>query len=465
MKRLIPFVAAVLVALSAQAQSVNVHMADGNNTVVKYNASKVDYIDFTKPIAASDGLEAVDLGLPSGRKWANMNIGATAPEDYGIYFSWGETQPKDFYDWNSYQWGAWMEAFQEGSIKKYNTALNPEDDAATMNWGGKWRMPTKKEFEELIANTTATFELKNDSAVIKLTSNVNGASIYLPIAGFWNGTTITTERQYAYYWTSTLSKETVNNKSVDAYSAFFEADGSVGDKGVASFRRPVGHTVRSVIAKSDVSVYSIAPAAAEAVDMGLSVMWANMNVGAESEEEWGNFYAWGETGTKHQYGWYYSYATGVDAYGTEISVRVAPNYKFGAYDTEITGYTGATMLEPADDAATANWGNEWRTPTREDFEELFENTKQKKDVVNNIKGVRFISKTNSSNSIFIPYSGYKKEDKTVDADAIGGCWTSTLHPEHQNKGILYKFSHDDASATKLSWDYRPAGWPIRPVKK
>ena len=85
MKRIIPFVAAVLVALSAQAQSVSVHMADG--TTQKYGASKVDYIDFGAAGVTPAGVETVDLNLPSGLKWASMNVGATAPEEVGAYFA------------------------------------------------------------------------------------------------------------------------------------------------------------------------------------------------------------------------------------------------------------------------------------------------------------------------------------------------------------------------------------------
>lgn len=208
------------------------------------------------------------------------------------------------------------------------------------------------------------------------------------------------------------------------------------------------------------------PLGAEEIDLGLSVKWANMNVGAKAPEEWGNYYAWGETTTNSQYGWYHNiYTSELDEFGGHKYYRGGQNYKWGTYDTGMTGYTGVISLESDDDAATANWGNGWRTPTREDFEELFENTKQKRDVVNGVKGVRFISKSNSSVSIFIPYSGFKQEDDTIDADAVGGCWTSTLHPDNQNRSILYKFSHNDASAAKLASDYRPIGWPVRPVKK
>lgn len=104
----------------------------------------------------ADGHAYVDLGLPSGTLWATTNVGAIAPEEYGNYFAWGETESKDTYNWSTYKWcnGTY------NSITKYctnsrlgvsdrKTILDPEDDAAHVNWGGYWRMPTKEEQDEL----------------------------------------------------------------------------------------------------------------------------------------------------------------------------------------------------------------------------------------------------------------------------------------------------------------------------
>ena len=474
MKRIIPFVAAVLFALSAQAQTINVHKTDG--TTQKYGASKVDYIDFGSAGVTPAGVETVDFNLPSGIKWASMNVGATAPEEVGSYFAWGETEPKTDYTWENYALGSYSNDISRSTIDKYNHTLNPDDDAATMNWGPKWRMPTKKEFEELLENTTAEFmRLPNDSPVVKLTSKVEGFTdkyILLPLPGSIIGRLVTPSfpGEFGYYWTSTLDVNLVEGdlkQHVNAFEFYVLTsleENRIDEIGIDSDRRPHGLSVRPVLVRSD--GYSEAPKGAEEIDLGLSVKWANMNVGAKAPEEWGNYYAWGETTTNTQYGWYHNiYTSELNEFGEHVHYRGAQNYKWGTYDKGITGYTGVVTLESDDDAATANWGNEWRTPTSDDFEELFENTKQKRDVVNGVKGVRFISKSNNNVSIFIPYSGFKQVDETIDEATVGGCWTSTLHPDHQNRGILYKFSQDDASATKLAWDYRPIGWPIRPIKK
>ena len=128
--------------------------------------------------------EYVDLGLSV--KWATFNVGATSPEDYGYYFAWGETEPKETYSWATYKWCDGTDA----NITKYNTAdgktiLEPADDAAQVQWGGNWRMPTEEEQQELIDR--CSWERTNLNGVIgyKVTGP-NGNSIFIPIAGAYN---------------------------------------------------------------------------------------------------------------------------------------------------------------------------------------------------------------------------------------------------------------------------------------
>lgn len=101
-----------------------------------------------------DGHDFVDLGLPSGTKWATCNVGATKPEEVGNFYAWGEVEPKDNYDCSTYKYG-----YSECTVTKYKIGYNEdnkrvldlEDDAAYVNWGGKWRMPTKAQLEELVS--------------------------------------------------------------------------------------------------------------------------------------------------------------------------------------------------------------------------------------------------------------------------------------------------------------------------
>ena len=107
---------------------------------------------------------AIDLGLPSGTKWACCNVGATSPEQYGSYVAWGETKSKTDYSWNSYQWGSGKgqttkycnnSSFGKDGFTDSKTTLDVADDAARSNWGRQWHTPTSADFQELIENTTS----------------------------------------------------------------------------------------------------------------------------------------------------------------------------------------------------------------------------------------------------------------------------------------------------------------------
>ena len=455
MKRIIPFVAAVLVALSAQAQTVNVHMTNG--TTQKYGASKVDHIDFSGAGVVPEGVKEVDLGLPSGTKWANMNVGATNYKEFGTYFAWGETEPKADYAWGTYQWGSWNDDIKRASITKYNSVLNPEDDAATINWGPRWRMPTRKEFQELVTNTTAEYvTLSNDSVVVKLTSKAGYTDkfIYLPTAGYWNGRHVTGEDlHWGYYWTSTLGAN-----PLDAYCVGVTNENGISIS-VSYERRPIGQSVRPVVA--DDAAGSSAPEGVEEVDLGLSVKWANMNVGAESVDEWGNYYSWGESWTRHTYGWYYGYFTGeTNDQGYDISLRIGPNYKWGAYDTGMTAYTGLTTLEADDDPATANWGNGWRTPTKAEFEELLENTDYEEGESGGVAYAKFTSKINGK-YIYLPAGGYYDGESTTKVNKVGRYYSSTVNTDDCTKAYYMGIDKYNRGTAR---SIRTYGYNIRPVK-
>ena len=144
--------------------------------------------------------EAVDLGLSV--KWASFNVGATSPEDYGWYFAWGETEPKSNYCWSTYfdSVNGNSSNFTKYATNK-KTQLDPEDDAAHVNWGGDWRMPTKTEQDELRTNCTWTWTTQNGVIGYKVTSKVNGNSIFLPATGY---------RIDGNYWSSSLDSSNSN---------------------------------------------------------------------------------------------------------------------------------------------------------------------------------------------------------------------------------------------------------------
>lgn len=149
--------------------------------------------------------EAVDLGLPSGTKWATCNVGASKPSEAGLYFQWGDTQgysadqvgtgdgqKKFASDWSDYKWHLSGDSYDNVAFTKYTTPdakLELEDDAAHVHMGGDWHMPTKKQFIELINLTSKYFTTSDGVNGVTFRSNKDESkSIFIPMAGgAWNG--------------------------------------------------------------------------------------------------------------------------------------------------------------------------------------------------------------------------------------------------------------------------------------
>ena len=192
-----------------------------------------------------NGHEYVDLGLPSGIKWATCNVGATKPEEYGGYYAWGETEESENYDWNTYKWcnggGDAMTKYcmkrKYGAVDKKNV-LDPEDDVAHVKWGGSWRVPTEAELNELRNNCTWVWATYKGICGYKVTGS-NGNSIFFPAAGRRAGTTyLNYSGIFGYYWSSSLN-------SVDSYNAcyLYFCNGRFDS---TNDRRYFGHSVRPV---------------------------------------------------------------------------------------------------------------------------------------------------------------------------------------------------------------------------
>ena len=157
-----------------------------------------------------NGHEYVDLGLPSGLKWATCNVGASKPEEYGNHYAWGETEAKSSYSWSTYKWcnGSYDKITKYCSNSSYGRVDNKRklelsDDVARKQWGSTWRLPTKAEFEELLSNCTWTWTTQNGIKGCKVTSKKNGNSIFFPAAGWRNGSSLNNQGAFGYYWSST----------------------------------------------------------------------------------------------------------------------------------------------------------------------------------------------------------------------------------------------------------------------
>ena len=150
-----------------------------------------------------NGYKWIDLGLPSGLKWATCNVGSNNPEDYGDYFAWGETTTTSEYTLeNSLTYGLSISELQSQGIIDGDYNLTPSHDAATANWGGTWRLPTKAEMEELKNNCTWEWTVQGGKNGYKVTGP-NGNNIFLPAAGCRNGSSLYYAGEYGDYWSST----------------------------------------------------------------------------------------------------------------------------------------------------------------------------------------------------------------------------------------------------------------------
>lgn len=194
-------------------------------------------------------VEWVDLGLPSGLLWAKCNLGATTPEGYGNYYAWGETSTKETYNWSTYRYATVDADGHLQTLTKYNTlgtygtidnktTLEASDDVATAVLGSGARIPTKAEWQELLDNTTAVWTTVNSVNGRKFTA-ANGSSLFLPAAGYRDGSSLDFVDTYGSYWSSSLPES-------DLYCAwimFFKSGNQYVDGGG---HRYSGKSVRAV---------------------------------------------------------------------------------------------------------------------------------------------------------------------------------------------------------------------------
>ena len=652
-----------------------------------YGVASAEWVIYTEPIIEPVEVEYVDLGLTVN--WASYNVGATSPEEYGYFLSWGELEEKDWYSWSYYKFGT-----SKTSLTKYCTAdnkntLEAEDDIATVMYGEKWRMPSREEFQELVDYCNVDYTaIENGVPGIRFTSKVPGyedKSVFFPAAGYkqdgsivgegasaslwcngcilggfslpeyaftadliyggnyssgsalrvlgrsvravsinedyvepiipeplptfegnfnaylnigdqwstdnawfalqvinenentsawatmtdnhgygtyeclvpegdWTGMIFTrqdnsndqasienalaktetliydgTNNQYnisgladngAYIGNWSVYKEPVPtfvggatiylnptetwtidnawfalyvfnaNNDTNAWATFANPDAN----GVVNTSIPEGEWSGLIFvrmnpetatpswdfqwgqtadlfldatnnqfnitgwgddgkATGDWSIYTepvVEPATPEYVDLGLSVNWANINVGATSVEDSGYFVSWGETEEKEVYSW--------------------STYKYGTGSTSMTKYCKSdkiSVLEAMDDAATAVFGEDWRTPTQAEFQELIDNcTIEYITAENGVNGVRLTSNIEgyTDKSIFLPCGGYKQEDGTMNGSAYGDYWTSECKTSLLAQALAYTARFSILGKTEIATQDKIYGRNVRAVK-
>ena len=148
----------------------------------------------------------VDLGLESGSLWATYNIGASVPEEYGDYFTWGETEAATVdYDTMNYKWRlVEYDTLKVKGVIDANDNLTSGYDAATVNWGDEWRMPTNEEILELVALENEEFELNGVNG--RLFHGTNGNTLFIPYAGYRISSGLTRNDEYGTCWSATTAK-------------------------------------------------------------------------------------------------------------------------------------------------------------------------------------------------------------------------------------------------------------------
>lgn len=190
----------------------------------------------------------------------------------------------------------------------------------------------------------------------------------------------------------------------------------------------------------------------EYVDLGLpsGLLWATCNVGATTPEEYGYYFAWGETQTKSTYSWStYKWCNG--NYNTQT--KYCTNSSYGTVDNK-------TVLDKTDDAAAVHWGGSWRMPTDAEWAELSQQCTWTWTTQNSVKGYKVTSKTNG-NSIFLPAAGYRKDSSLYESGSGGNYWSSQLYTVIQERSWSWHFY--SSSENRLVKSYRYYGQAVRPV--
>ena len=478
----------------------------------------------------------VDLGLPSGTLWATRNLGANSPMDFGSYFAWGETESKTSFNQSNY------------TCTKYNAednklVLDPEDDAAWVNWGPSWRMPSFEQINELNENCSSRWTSINNINGYLITGP-NGNFMFLPAAGHGPGSSFISGSMHGEYWTRTLRyNEEYNDWSRSYCLSFSSRDlyinindryhgsnvravrsslndvyveqqsldlgivycGETSSKEVTiinssnepitltattgepfSFKQQDGSTMSSMALEVPGSSYSqvtvmftatnpgefngnvtfqhpsldggqsVIPVHARAyvdtekdyVDLGLpsGTLWATRNIGANTSEEPGDFFAWGETEPKEEYymdnyKWY--------DYDNELYTKYCTDREYGVVDNK-------SELDPEDDAAWVNWGRSWRMPSREQLVELRVKCSWDWITKNGMKG--YLVTGPNGNTMFLPAAG----DSFSSPNLQGYYWSRTLYSTREPDEAL-------CLAFKSQWVYlsdarRSYGYPVRAVR-
>lgn len=457
--------------------------------------------------------ESVNMG--QSVEWASWNLGAASPTERGDYFAWGETSHKSYFGKENYKF------YDEGgNFIKYSTSnsvLDEEDDAASQLLSNGWRMPTVEEVDELARNCSITSEVENGIEGYRVTAK-NGNSIFFPdysykvrngLNEYYRGGDFSIMRTSSFgiddhhptggpfeCWTRFLATaisfsahsgalirpvryvtsrdlplnvhkvrlevgETFEGlKSLNganhslSWSSRNESVASVegGDNGgcltahkegrtwvVASAER--GGAKDSCLVVVDKWRYPVA----EAIDLGLSVKWASWNIGSTGLEDPGDYFVWGQTEHGRDY--------------SSVGKQMVNKYLFymDIPSEELLG---------EDDVAVVQWGEGWRIPSKEDYEELLANCTTEEATINGIHGMYF--KGPNGNKVFFPVLGF------MSGNRIGSIQQSIYLTRSFSKtaysisyAMFWDFSNTSYTCdlVDIQFGYQTIGMSVRPVRQ
>ena len=317
-------------------------------------------------------------------------------------------------------------------------------------------MPTAEEQDELRNNCDFFYEEYNGVSGWTVESRINGNSIFIPASGVKQEKSVVGAGQYCYMFARNMYYN--NGGSYGFYYWSLNENNAKND----SFTRFTGAIVRPVWSSStnppsmDTTVVSGYENGYGYVDLGLSVKWAAYNVGAEKAEEYGDYYAWGETETKSSYTWTnYEFLKDGDSEDNVTFYKYNTVSNRGEIDNK-------TVLLSEDDVAQVKWGGNWRIPTITELDELQNNCNWMLTTMNGVYGYMVTSKKSgfTDRSIFLPYAGYCEGSSYLSLGECCRYWSSSLDSDEPCRAGRMAFG-----SPSVNWysGRRSVGLSVRPV--
>ena len=420
-----------------------------------YQASYIEGWVVSDIVSQNKEIPYVDLGLPSRLLWATYDIGSSQSGECGNLLAWADADQVSSGGITQNDYHTNIDPYGPKYGDQYEAPLDISEntlfDVAAKSIGNGWRMPNVNDFIEL--KTNCTWEIINvgERKCIKGTGP-NGNTIIFPACGVRqsNGS-IDEDNRFGLYWTSQSST------NLDATHLLFQGAEQQNIK-IQSARRFLGMLVRPVKGESGSKPI---PEALRYVDLGLpsKTLWANMNVGATEVYASGKYYAWGEIQEKENYSistyMYISVENGYEKIGRPGTAADADTYQIGG--------------DAAYDPAIFEFGEDWNTPSKSQFDELIEQcdwTWQDGSEDNDfIPGYIVKSKTNN-NSIYLPAVNYWN-GTNKGSFGKGRYWTGSFYlPDNQKRfawAIAFGKEMDVIIEPYKFYDNRFYGMPIRPI--